>query len=97
MLVARRLARAVAVVARRPLSLPAHQVVGMPALSPTMETGTIAAWKAARRAEIRNPATSASSTRVEGRPSVRVVQERADSAATASAVHRPPPAAAFPR
>jgi len=33
------------VVRRRALSLPAHKVVGLPALSPTMEGGTIAAWK----------------------------------------------------
>ncbi|EGB06065.1 hypothetical protein AURANDRAFT_17852, partial [Aureococcus anophagefferens] len=26
-------------------SYPAHEVVGLPALSPTMEMGTIAAWK----------------------------------------------------
>ena len=29
----------------RALSLPAHQVVGLPALSPTMDAGTIASWK----------------------------------------------------
>ncbi|KAH8062905.1 dihydrolipoyllysine-residue acetyltransferase [Aureococcus anophagefferens] len=30
---------------RAALSYPAHEVVGLPALSPTMEQGTIAAWK----------------------------------------------------
>jgi len=30
---------------RAALSYPAHEVVGLPALSPTMEMGTIAAWK----------------------------------------------------
>jgi len=30
---------------RRALSYPSHQVVGLPALSPTMEAGTIAKWK----------------------------------------------------
>merc|ERR1719473_2611295 len=29
----------------RSFSLPAHEVVGLPALSPTMEAGTIASWK----------------------------------------------------
>ena len=33
--------------ARRPLSLPPHSVVSVPALSPTMETGTIARWHVA--------------------------------------------------
>ena len=32
---------------RRAFSLPAHEVMPMPALSPTMEAGTIAAWKMA--------------------------------------------------
>ena len=31
-------------VAKRQLSLPPHNVVSVPALSPTMETGTIARW-----------------------------------------------------
>ena len=34
-------------VARRQLSLPPHNVVSVPALSPTMETGTIARWHVA--------------------------------------------------
>ena len=34
-------------VARRQLSLPPHSVVSVPALSPTMETGTIARWHVA--------------------------------------------------
>ena len=32
-------------------SLPPHQVVGLPALSPTMETGNIASWKLSEGAE----------------------------------------------
>ena len=43
---ARTLGRA-APVARRHLSLPPHSVVSVPALSPTMETGTIARWHVA--------------------------------------------------
>ncbi|KAJ8603780.1 hypothetical protein CTAYLR_000174 [Chrysophaeum taylorii] len=35
----------VARLALRRFSYPAHQLVGLPALSPTMEAGTIAAWK----------------------------------------------------
>ncbi|KAJ1444561.1 single hybrid motif-containing protein [Pelagophyceae sp. CCMP2097] len=35
---------------KRCLSLPSHAVVGMPALSPTMEAGTIAVWKVAEGA-----------------------------------------------
>merc|ERR1740133_537871 len=42
---ARNAVRSAAAPVRRKLSLPSHQVVGMPALSPTMETGTIASWK----------------------------------------------------
>merc|ERR1719197_2240936 len=34
-----------AVTRGRLFSLPAHEVVGLPALSPTMEAGTIASWK----------------------------------------------------
>ena len=30
--------------ARRPLSYPSHNVVGLPALSPTMEVGTVVKW-----------------------------------------------------
>ncbi len=39
--------RRAAPVAKRQLSLPPHNVVSVPALSPTMETGTIARWHVA--------------------------------------------------
>merc|ERR1719321_1601135 len=42
-----RRAAPVATVAKRHLSLPPHSVVSVPALSPTMETGTIARWHVA--------------------------------------------------
>ena len=41
----RHVVRAAAGTRGRSFSLPAHEVVGLPALSPTMEAGTIASWK----------------------------------------------------